>query len=36
MGFKADPWTAPRGSPANRAAARVLERVMGAKPLFFK
>jgi hypothetical protein len=33
---RADPWRSPRDTPANQAAARVLRRVMGAEPLFFK
>jgi hypothetical protein len=33
---RADPWLSPRDTPANKAAARVLRRVMGAEPLFFK
>ncbi|KAI8476053.1 MAG: peptidase M20 [Monoraphidium minutum] len=36
LGFRADPWTSPRDTPGNQAAARVLREVMGAEPLYFK
>ncbi|KAF8071270.1 AZG1 [Scenedesmus sp. PABB004] len=35
-GFRADPWTSPRGAPGNAIAARVLEEVMGAPPVFYR
>lgn len=36
LGFRADPWTSPRDTPANQAAARVLKKLIGADPLYTK
>lgn len=36
LGFRADPWTSPRDTPGNLAAASVLRELMGREPLHFR
>jgi len=36
LSFQADPWTSPRETPGNAAAAKVLQEVMGSSPLYYR